>query len=450
VRDNVPKIVHEIRDPIHVFVRLDSDERQVLDSKPFQRLRHIHQLGMTHLLYPAATHRRFEHSLGVMGLASRVYDVVTRPEKITDHVRDLLPEIADDRKKQYWRQVLRMAALCHDLGHLPFSHTAEKELLPSGWEHEGLTREIICDTEMRTIWEGVTPPLRTEDLVKLAVGPKKAAGLSFTNWETVLAEIIVGDAFGVDRMDYLLRDSHHIGVAYGKFDHYRLIDTMRILPAPPSDESEAGRDGSREPSLGVEEGGLQSAEALLLARYFMYSQVYLHPVRRIYDIHLRDFLREWLPNGVFSTDIEDHLALTDNEISAAFLKAAVEPAEKGHDHARRIVFHDHFKRLYVPSREDLRTNPDAGTAVFHAAKKKFGPENIRYDRYAEKGQVYDFPVLLSIDNSTVSSTSMSQVLTSMPLASVDCVFVERRLLKEAEGWLEQHKASIIQPEEETP
>ncbi len=443
------KTIHEIRDPIHVFARLDSDERKVLDSKPFQRLRHIHQLGMTHLLYPGATHKRFEHSLGVMELASRVFDVVSRPDKITDEIRNQLPELSAKDKLRYWRRVLRMAALCHDIGHLPFSHTAEKELLPKGWEHERLTREIICDKEMREIWEGVTPPLRSEDLVKLAIGPKKAPDLSFTGWETVLAEIIVGDAFGVDRMDYLLRDSHHIGVAYGRFDHYRLIDTLRILPASPSDESEAGGAGPSDPSLGVEEGGLQSAEALLLARYFMYSQVYFHPVRRIYDIHLRDFLREWLPNGLFSTDINEHLALTDNEISSAFLKASIEPTAKGHDHARRIVSHNHFRRLYVPFRDDLQINPEAGTAVFHAAEKEFGLENTRYDRYAEKGQVYDFPVFIA-NHSAVSSTSRSQVLISMPLASVDCVFIESALLKEAKTWLERRKDVIIQPEEETP
>ena len=66
----MPKNVHEIRDPIHVFVRLDTHERKVLDSRPFQRLRHIHQLALTYLVYPGATHRRFEHSLGVMELAS--------------------------------------------------------------------------------------------------------------------------------------------------------------------------------------------------------------------------------------------------------------------------------------------------------------------------------------------------------------------------------------------
>ncbi|MDF9407776.1 hypothetical protein L7E55_05285 [Pelotomaculum isophthalicicum JI] len=124
---------------------------------------------------------------------------------------------------------------------------------------------------MKKIWEEMTPPLRADDIVKLAVGPKKYKDINFTDWETILSEIIVGNSFGVDRIDYLLRDSYHAGVAYGKFDHYRLIDTLRILP-----RSTGENNVSIEPVLGVEEGGLHSAEALLLARYFMYTQVYSH------------------------------------------------------------------------------------------------------------------------------------------------------------------------------
>lgn len=78
------------RDPIHVFVRLDDAERRVLDSAPLQRLRHIHQLALTYLVYPGATHKRFEHSLGVMELATRVFDVVTNPANLSDEIRDLL------------------------------------------------------------------------------------------------------------------------------------------------------------------------------------------------------------------------------------------------------------------------------------------------------------------------------------------------------------------------
>ena len=99
-----------------------------------------------------------------------------------------------------------------------------------------------------------------------------------SDWEAILSEIIVGDVFGADRIDYLLRDSYHAGVSYGRFDHYRLIDTLRILPISETD--------SQEPALGTERGGLESAEALLWARYFMYTQLYFHPTRRIYDSHL--------------------------------------------------------------------------------------------------------------------------------------------------------------------
>ena len=84
--------LHEIRDPIHVFVRLDSQEREVLNSRPFQRLRHIHQLALTYLVYPGATHKRFEHSLGVMELAGRVFDVVTASGNVTDQIRRQLSD----------------------------------------------------------------------------------------------------------------------------------------------------------------------------------------------------------------------------------------------------------------------------------------------------------------------------------------------------------------------
>ena len=137
------KKLHEIRDPINAFIRLDTNEREVLNSRPFQRLRYIHQLAMTYLLYPGATHRRFEHSLGVMELATRVFDVITDQAHLNDHIRELLPELNDEDVFWYWRRALRMAALCHDIGHLPFSHAAEKDLLPAGWTHERQTKELI-------------------------------------------------------------------------------------------------------------------------------------------------------------------------------------------------------------------------------------------------------------------------------------------------------------------
>ena len=438
------KYTHEIRDPIHVFIRLDSDERKVLDSRPFQRLRHIHQLAMTYLIYPGATHKRFEHSLGVMELAGRVFDVVTNPDNVTDDIKDLLGPLNAPDQRAYWRRVVRMAALCHDIGHLPFSHAAEKELLPDDWDHENLTREIIVSDEMKMIWESVTPPLRPGDIEKLAIGPKKAINLEFTDWETILTEIIVGDAFGVDRMDYLLRDSHHVGVVYGKFDHHRLIDTLRILPPAPSGEN----GESQEPALGMEEGGIQSAEALMLARYFMYSQVYFHPVRRIYNIHLTDFLKEWLDHGAFATDLESHLKTTDSEVTVALREAAFEEEKVGHTYARRIVLREHFKCLYRRNPQDVSINPESGELVFKALADQYGEEHFRHDRYRPKSGTPDFPVQMR-DGRIISSITFSEVLSNIPVVSIDYVFADRQCFAEANTWLNDNHGTIInEPEEE--
>ncbi|MXY23109.1 MAG: HD domain-containing protein [Acidobacteria bacterium] len=436
----MPKHVHEIRDPIHVFVRLDSTEREVLDSAPFQRLRHIHQLALTYLVYPGATHRRFEHSLGVMELATRVFDVVTARAHLTDEIRERLG--APREQFDYWRRVLRMAALCHDIGHLPFSHAAE-ELLPDGWNHERLTRALIESEPLRSVWHAMTPPLRCGDIVKLALGPGEARDLTFSSWESILADIIVGDAFGVDRMDYLLRDSHHTGVAYGKFDHYRLIDTLRILRVPDDPEAET----AGELALGLEEGGRHSAEALMLARYFMYSQVCFHPVRRIYDIHLLDFLRETLSDGVFSIEVQEHLRCTDDEMTVMLRQAADDPSRVGHVHANRIVHRRHFKVVYQRNPADVEINPEAGADVYEALCSKYGPDMVRRDRSGPRSVSQDFPVELA--DGVVSSVDVSTLLKEVPVWSVDNVFAHDSVAEEAKKWVQENREEIIRlPEEE--
>jgi hypothetical protein len=457
------KRFHEVRDAIHAFVRLTTAERDVLNSRAFQRLRYIHQLALTYLVYPGATHRRFEHSLGVMELATRIFDVVTEPANVTDEIRNLLPEVADDEMRPHWRRTLRVAALCHDMGHLPFSHAAERELLPCGVTHEHLTRTILLDAELGDILDNLRIPRL--DVVKLALGPKEASDLDFTTWETILAEIIVGDAFGADRMDYLLRDSHHAGVAYGRFDHFRLIDTLRILPSPPAGSANVAareqrtddrwstatqqRDGdaSREPALGILEGGLHSAEALMLARYFMFTQLYFHPVRRIYDIHLKDFLLQTLPGGQYPATVKKHLEVTDNEVTAAIWKAARDSASAGHDPARRIANRQHFRLFYSRHPDDLKINLQPGKAVYEAAKAEFGEENVRWDCESPKVREPDFPVMPK-DGPIASSMAMSEPLNRLPAASFDYVFVDPTLRAEAQAWLAAHRADILTPKEE--
>ncbi len=424
---------HEIRDPVHVFIRLDSAGRRVLNSKPYQRLRDIHQLAMTYLVYPGATHRRFEHCLGVMELAGRIYDIVTDPERLYDDaIRRLVPK-RDSLDFAYWKRVIRMAALCHDLGHLPFSHAAELELLPEGFTHELLSLDLIRSDYLTPIWKDLK--IDPDDVGKLALGPKEHPNPdSFSDWETILAEIIVGDAFGADRMDYLLRDSYHAGVSYGRFDHYRLIDTLRILPR--------SEDGSKEPTLGVEQGGLQTAEALLWARYFMYTQLYFHPVRRIYDIHLKDFLKDWLPNGHFSTSLGIHLGLTDNEVLTAIRQISETPGVPGHDSARRISCREHFRPVYERNPIDQQRNPESVERVENALKAKFNTASFRRDRYAQKSRGMSFPVF-SRDGRIQNSLALSETLQKVPVFAVDLIFVAPEIREVARQWVEENRATII-------
>ncbi|MFI4991988.1 MAG: HD domain-containing protein [Solirubrobacterales bacterium] len=436
--------MHEVRDALHVFVRYDEDEKRVIESAPFQRLRYVHQLALSFLVYPGATHRRFEHSLGVMELAGRIYDVVTRDDgKMSDAARELLP---NDRERAYWRATLRMAALCHDTGHLPFSHAAEERLLPDGWDHERITWEIIHCPIMGAVWSTMRPKPDPDDVGKLALGPRKVEklklGLSFTPWEAILAEIIVGDVFGADRIDYLLRDSLHTGVAYGRFDHHRLIDTLRILPRPPQErgESAGAEEGEGELTLGCERGGLESAEALLLARYFMFAQVYYHPTRLIYDQHLVDFLSAWLPRGRFATTIDGHLARGDNEVLSAIAAAAAKPSAKGHDAARRIVKREHFRVVYQRRPEDTG---GATEAIARATAEKFDAGLVRYAASPRRGEPPDFPVR-DRDGRSVSSLSSSDVLARLPASRDEYVFVDEPLRVRAKNWIKHERESILQ------
>lgn len=424
---------HEFRDSIHAFVRMDTDERRIVDSRPFQRLRDIHQLALTYMVYPGATHRRFEHSLGVMELADRVFQVITDPHNVRPDVRERVSQIsADTAELSYWRNVLRAAALCHDIGHLPFSHAAEHQLLPEGWTHERIGADVLCHEEMTGIFKQMAPQLDPRLVAKIAVGKKGAPEEEFTEWEMLLSEVIVGNAFGVDRMDYLLRDSYHTGVAYGRFDHFRLLDTLRVLIRPDTGAA----------ALGVESGGLHAAEALLLARYFIWSQVYLHPVRRIYDIHLTEFLKSWLPGGLFPVKPQEHLQLTDVEVLSAIREHAASNASPHAALARRIAERRHFRLVYTPSPDDAKRVLEPGRAIAKALASEFGAENVRHDAYAEKGGVLDFPVL-EPDGQVVSSMHRSRTLPHIPTAAVDLVFVEPALADSARQWVAKHREEIL-------
>ena len=244
-------------------------------------------------------------------------------------------------------------------------------------------------------------------------------------------------------MDYVMRDSYHSGVAYRKFDYHRVIDTIRILRIPDHDKNP--ESNLCEYALGVEDGGLHAIESRLLARYAMYSQVYFHPIRRVYDLHLVDFLRSWLPNQVFSTDIEEHLRYTDNEINVAIHEALHNRHSSCHDPARRILSRDHLKLIYSANLVDRNLSTDPGQRIFRALRSEFREHVFKRDSYRERHSPSGFPVRMS-DGRILSSVGVSEILERLPLVAVDFVYTESCILEEATMWLRSRRSQILSGE----
>ena len=340
--NNIMKNNHIVRDPIHKFVSYTNEEKVVIDSPQFQRLRDIHQLAMTYLIYPGASHKRFEHSLGVMELATNIFDVVMDDDNLTKRSREVFQEQLQN--KQYWRQTLRMAALCHDVGHLPFSHTGEKIL--EGINHEDLTRELIKG-DMKQFFNQI--PVNAPDGGKI-LDPKIISIIATDDfektteqnpeelWKKILSSIITSDLFGADRMDYLLRDSCHIGVPYGLVDKDRLVRSLRILDIPFNEGI----------PLGIHEKDLPLVESLLMSRHWMYSQVYQHPIRKIYDEHLQDFFKELMKEESFMVNKdkpEEYLEYTDTDILKELFVIQKNTKHHLHNHSNKLLKREQRFRL---------------------------------------------------------------------------------------------------------
>ncbi|MBI5273141.1 MAG: HD domain-containing protein [Chlamydiia bacterium] len=355
----------KIYDAVHGFIPFDEFEKELIDSLPFQRLHYVHQLGIAYLVYPGATHTRFEHSLGVMFLATLMFEKICK--SVRPDVFQFVPRKGSS-EYLYWRRVIRMAALCHDLGHLPFSHVAEKDLLgPQG--HEYWTLKIIESVHLKPVWdklqrvpsylEDVVNRNIVEDIQKIAIGEAKwkaLLGKEFSPWERIVSELITGDFFGADRIDYLIRDARSTGVVYGLFDYHQLIEMLRILPSVDR--------GTDELQLGIDENGLESCEALLLARHFMHRRIYQYSSVKAYNFHLRRYMLANFANQTLQ-NVDDFLSLSDTDVIAAINKAAKDPQLPGHLDARCVIFRQHrFRALALP---DTMTAKDL--QVFKAQEK---------------------------------------------------------------------------------
>jgi uncharacterized protein len=305
---------------VHGFIHYSRNEKEVIDHRAFQWLRNVRQLALTHYLYPGATHSRFEHSMGVMEMATRAIDSVGLKQK-----RLVVAELREVRelRKDTWlraRQALRLFALLHDVGHPAFSHAAE-DVIPGG-SHERVSLYVVHKI-LRKRLEGLFFPGIVDLLVRLFENQPDV---------TFLRGFVAGE-MDVDRIDYLLRDSLHCGVEYGKFDFRRLIESLTV---------HRNRDTGRL-ELAIERGGEHTFEALILARYQMNTQVYYHRLRRIYDYYLIQYMGLWASSHYKS--IDDVLDFDDIKLLVEISKdAETNNARSGW--AKRIAYRKHHKVVY--------------------------------------------------------------------------------------------------------
>ncbi len=303
-------VMPRLRDPIHGFIELSDLELKIVDSAPFQRLRNIKQLATTYFVYHGAEHTRFGHSIGVMHLVDRAFCSATG-----NYARDSGECLFCEVDQVWYRQLLRLIALVHDLGHAPFSHGSEA-LFDVGVEHEDFTKKIICETEIAPLISAVGEKFRqkynvgeeysiTPQLLWRIYGEKNPE--SNPEYMARLADFkflktFMDSELDCDKMDYLLRDSYYCGVNYGKYDLNRLIDSLTVYY----------NKNQNIKQLAIEKGGVHAFEEFVIARYFMFIQVYFHKTRRYLDKLLVYCIGEILDQARYPAPVEEYLNWNDD------------------------------------------------------------------------------------------------------------------------------------------
>ncbi len=253
-----------VYDNIHGYIGITPLELQIIDTQIFQRLRRIMHLGLAHFVYPGATQTRFAHSLGALFVMSKMCD-------------NLIPQ---GKIKKDDLQVLRVSALLHDIGHYPFSHAIERNLSKDDerLKHNNIGIELIKKSEICGILSKNNIDVTdVEKILRKKMSP-----------DYPVYSYLLDSDLDIDKMDYLLRDSLHTGVAYGSIDVDRLIRTITV-----------DNDGT----LAVREKGKQAVENLMIARYHMYQTVYFHKAVAAFELMLTKIYGELLKEKcVFTKD----------------------------------------------------------------------------------------------------------------------------------------------------
>jgi uncharacterized protein len=322
--------VAEIRDPVHGYIKMTAVEKALIDSPFVQRLRRIHQLAGSYLVYPGAVHTRFEHVVGAMHMAGTIAESLSERTDVSD---DTI-------------QLVRIAALLHDVGHGPFSHMFEEVLsAKKDITHEDISQRIIAETSVGDILE--RHGFSAKKMSHLAVG-KQPGGPMFLN------EIIAG-GLSADLMDYLLRDSYFTGVEYGKVDASRIINSLDVT----------------EGRLALDNAAQYAFEALLLARYEMFKAVYFHRTVRAAELMLVHSMK-LADSSLHLTDLsdlDDYLDMTDEIVlhRLATLKASSPTLKE----AKRLAVDFKYRRLVKCAFERLVQRKD------HMVEQIFAKDGVR-------------------------------------------------------------------------
>ncbi|GAA0299683.1 HD domain-containing protein [Halarchaeum salinum] len=347
-----------IKDSVHDHIEVAGVASALLDTPPVQRLRRVQQLGTASLVYPAANHTRFEHSLGVYHLACEALDGLG-----VDGIR---------------AKRVRAAAILHDIGHGPFSHAIEGLIHDrTGKYHDDVDDLLASGDVARILDEHGLDPARVAAMVR---------------GEGDLAGIVAGE-LDVDRMDYLVRDAHHTGVPYGTIDHGRLVRGLTI------------HDGA----LVLDEGNVQSAESLLLARALMNPTVYNHHVARISTAMLRRATERLLA----TTDTTPE---TLRRMDDPALRIALRECDASAAFARQLDQRDLYKRAVWAEMADVTDDPFDDDPLLDADRGEIRA----YEReIAARADVERDAVLLDVRPRPTMRESDSRVLVNGEVRQLD-------------------------------
>jgi len=332
------------------------------------------------------------------------------------------------------RQLLRLAALCHDVGHTPFSHAGEvgglilarhedysAAIVTATTRHASEIRQVLTAREEELL--GITP----EQVAELISG--KAVGL-----EGLLYEMMSGE-LDADRTDYLQRDSLYCGVQYGRFDSERLVSTLTWTEEPIGGN----------PVLAIERDGINAAEGLILARYFMFTQVYFHRVRRAYDYHLGEAISAVVGQYPDLDDLDEYLAWDDVRVFT-LLRELAASNDPGSDHARRILERNHFRVAYQTAEHPSAAVLRRWDQLCKLAKAKFG-DQVAFDSAQKAPHRFDkalqgFPVLKDAGERPTSVEEESSLIEKLEELRVCRILAPKELVDEVKSFCDERNLNV--------